>query len=294
MEIKLNVSIKDDQLSRGLVPMLGVMPQIEKSKDDSIILEFDGQGFITPVFVMALIVFCAKWGKKIKLRNIPSYLKTVKFNEGGMRPDKLRFSEFIAQMQEYYSKSYIPIISFSPKADNRDFIISTVEQTISSQAGLPGNVFNAVKYIISESVDNIADHSDSKRGYIFSQVYKQKGFLDLCIADTGITLLGSYNKMVGNGIDSDIEAIQAAQKRVSSKNKDGADNRGYGIYTSRKMIVDGLGGQYLMISGSSIYIKGNGYDNYYSMPNRMRWEGTIIALRIPLLKPGFNYINYFE
>lgn len=294
MEIKLCVNIQDDELSRGLLPMLKLMPKIENCKDEVAELVFEGREFFTPLFVLSFIVFCSKCGKKIRLCNLPGYLQTIKFQDLGLHPDQLRTSEFIAMMQKYLNKTYIPIINFPSKSDSRDSIISTVEQMIINQSSIPNNISQALRYIIAESLDNIADHSESQRGYVLAQVYKQKGYLDLCIADSGITLLGSYQKLKNNGITSDIEAMQAAQKRISSKNVNGTDSRGFGIYTSRRMLVDGMGGQYLMISGNAVYMLGKGYDDYYSFPSGIRWGGTIIAFRFPLSKPDFNYANFFE
>lgn len=288
------VNIEDDELSRGLLPMLHLMPQIESCSDDVVELVFEGREFFTPLFVLSLIVFCSKCGKRFRVQNLPGYLQTIKFGELGLQPDKMRGSEFIALMQKYLTKTYIPIINFPAKSDSRDGIITTVEQMIINQSSIPNNISQGLRYIIAESLDNISDHSESKRGYILAQVYKQKGYLDLCIADSGITLLGSYKKLNNTGIASDLEAIQAAQKRVSSKNVDGIESRGFGISTSRRMIVDGMGGQYLMLSGNAIYMLGKGYDNYYSFPSGLRWNGTIIAFRFPLNKPDFNYTKYFE
>lgn len=96
---------------------------------------------------------------------------------------------------------------------------------------------------------NITEHSESDRGYIFAQAYPTKGFLDVCIADRGVSLLGSYEKLPDNEILSDMEAIKAANRGLSSKNLPDAENRGFGIRTSKQMLIHGLGGQYLMISG---------------------------------------------
>ena len=148
--------------------------------------------------------------------------------------------------------------------------------------------------MIDETLDNITEHSESDRGYIFAQAYPRKGFLDVCIADRGVTLLGSYKKLPGNEIESDSEAIKAANRGLSSKNLPEAENRGFGIKTSKQMLIDGLGGQFLMMSGSSLYVKSRNIDSFYSMPNGLRWNGTIVALRIPYNAPTFNYINYIE
>ena len=60
------------------------------------------------------------------------------------------------------------------------------------------------------------------------------------------------------------------------------------------MLIQGLGGQYLMISGDSLYIKTRNLDSFYEMPHGLRWNGTIVALRIPYHSTTFNYINYIE
>lgn len=122
----------------------------------------------------------------------------------------------------------------------------------------------------------------------------RKGYLDICMADNGVTLLGSYKKLSDNEIIDDLEAIKAANRGISSKNLPEAENRGYGIQTSKRMLVEGLGGQYLMISGSCLYLKSPGHDNVYSVPDGLRWNGTIVALRIPVDSSQFNYVNYLE
>ena len=155
-------------------------------------------------------------------------------------------------------------------------------------------VTNGLKYMVDETLDNITEHSDSDRGYIFAQAYPTKGFLDVCIADRGINLLGSYMKLPDNEIASDMEAIKAANRGLSSKNLPDAENRGFGIKTSKQMLIQGLGGQYLMISGSSLYIKSRNLDSFYAMPRGLRWNGTIVALRIPYHSDIFNYIDYIE
>ncbi len=60
------------------------------------------------------------------------------------------------------------------------------------------------------------------------------------------------------------------------------------------MLTEGLGGQYLLLSGSSFYLKTPGFGSFYSLPNGLRWNGTIVAFRIPYNVDKFNYINYIE
>jgi anti-sigma regulatory factor (Ser/Thr protein kinase) len=85
------------------------------------------------------------------------------------------------------------IINFSAErsSDAKEAISSIVENIIIRQLNIKSNVANGLKYMIEETLDNITEHSESDRGYIFAQAYPRKGFLDVCIADRGVTLLGS-------------------------------------------------------------------------------------------------------
>ena len=125
--------------------------------------------------------------------------------------------------------------------------------------------------MIEETLDNITEHSNSDRGFIFAQSYPTKGYLDLCIADRGVSLLGSYQRIQGNEISTDLEAIEAANRGLSSKNLPDAENRGYGIYTSKRMLTEGLGGQYLLLSGSSFYLKTPRFDSFYSRKHPIKY-----------------------
>lgn len=296
MVIQEYVNIGDEKLINGLLPSVRIMSQIEKSSDDDIIIDFSKTQFVSPLFLLSLIVYASRCGKKITMCNVNAYMETICFHTEGIHPDRLRQSEFLAMMEGYSRKTYIPIISFPAQtnSDEKETMLSLAESIIIRQSGIENNVATGVKYMLEETIDNISEHSATDRGYIFAQSYPQKGFLDICIADRGITLLGSYRKMEGCGIEDDIEAIKAANKRISSKNRPEAENRGYGIYTSKKMLIEGLGGQYMMISGNALYVKSKSMDNFYILPDNLRFQGTIVALRIPYQNKSFNYINYVE
>lgn len=290
------INVSDDRLMNGLIPVVRIMQQAAVSEDDILQIDFSRTKFISPVFALSLIVFLSKCGKRYSFVNLNEYLSVIGFGNGGIRPDRMRKSEFLATMEGYIHRTYIPVVNFPAKADSdeKDIISSVVESIIIRQLSIPSNVAIGLKYMIEETLDNITEHSDSDRGFIFAQAYPTKGYLDLCIADRGVTLLGSYQRIPGNEIESDLEAIKAANRGFSSKNLPEAENRGYGIYTSKKMLTEGLGGQYLLLSGGSFYLKTPGFDSFYSLPDGLRWNGTIVAFRIPYNVDKFNYINYIE
>lgn len=296
MIIKEHIDVKDDRLIDGLTPVVQMMSQIECSREQDVTIDFSNTRFVSPVFVVSLIVYLTRCGKHISLINVPDYLKRIGLSDGGIKPDQMRQTEFLAALEKYASKTYIPIIDFAAgrNSDAKEVVSSIAENIIIQQLNIRSNVANGLKYMIDETLDNITEHSESDRGYIFAQAYPTKGFLDVCIADRGINLLGSYMKLPDNEIASDMEAIKAANRGLSSKNLPDAENRGFGIKTSKQMLIQGLGGQYLMISGNSLYIKSCNLDSFYAMPHGLRWNGTIVALRIPYHSVTFNYIDYIE
>ncbi len=296
MVINEHINVQDDRLTNGLIPVIHIMSQVEPSADKSLIVDFSRTQFISPVFALSLIVYLSRCGKRVSIRNVHDYLELIGIQSGGIRPDRMRWSEFLATMEGYSRKTYIPIINFPAKSNNdeKEAISSIVENLIIRQLSIPQNVATGFKYMVEETLDNITEHSESDRGFLFAQAYPQKGFFDLCVADRGVTLLGSYQKLAGNDIITDSEAIKAANRGISSKNRPEAENRGYGIHTSKRMLVDGLSGQYLMISGNSFYLKRPGFDSFYVLPEGIRWNGTIVALRIPYQSSKFNYVNYIE
>ena len=296
MIIKEHINVKDERLIDGLPPVVRIMSQIENSGELDVIIDFSNTQLISPVFALSFIVYLTRSGKQVSFRNIPEYLERIGLSYGGIKPDQMRHTEFLAVLEKYASKSYIPIIDFAAgrNSDAKEVVSSIVENMIIQQLNIRNNVANGLKYMIDETLDNITEHSESDRGYIFAQAYPSKGFLDVCIADRGVSLLGSYEKLPDNEMLSDIEAIKAANRGLSSKNLPDAENRGFGIRTSKQMLIQGLRGQYLMISGSSLYIKTLNLDCFYSMPHGLRWNGTIVALRIPYHSASFNYIDYIE
>ena len=148
--------------------------------------------------------------------------------------------------------------------------------------------------MLSEMTDNIFEHSRSDHGYILTQCYPKHGYADVCLGDTGITVLGSYRMAGSKEIHTDIDALKAANNGLSTKNLPNAENRGYGIITSKGMLVRGLGGQYLMLSGNAVYVDTPNGSGYIELPGGIRFKGTVIALRLPYRNDDFRYLDYID
>ncbi|MGM9740761.1 MAG: hypothetical protein ACI3ZP_09180 [Candidatus Cryptobacteroides sp.] len=214
-----------------------------------------------------------------------------------LNSNELRRGAFLATIEGYANKSYLPIVGFPAQRaydDNKAETMSAYENAAIKMFGIPGNVANCVRYVIDEIVDNISEHSGSEIGYICISGNIDSETLDVCIADNGKTLLGSYAASIDNEIDSDLEALQAANRGISTKNLPNAENRGYGITTSRNMLVTGLGGTFIMMSGEAIYLNSPNVRQFIQLPSGLSIKGTMVAIRIPYRNEKFNYINYVE
>lgn len=290
------IQCRDEYLSNSIAQALEFVSIIQKSDKSTILFDLSNIEEMSPALALSLIVYCSKSKKNIQFTNLEAGIKTIAFDTEGLKPDVFRESAFKAIMEGYSDKSYTPIVSFPSNSDSdyKDIVSTVVEDLIIRQLGIQSNVATGLKYIIEETLDNVTEHSRSDRGFIFAKANPGNGYLDISIADRGITLLGSYKSLSGNEIADDLEAIKAANRGISSKNLAEAENRGYGIYTSKKMIIDGLRGQYMMISGGAFYLKDDQYDNFFFLPEDCRWEGTVVSFRLYYNSPDFSYIKYIE
>lgn len=224
-------------------------------------------------------------------KNIQEYLNVIKFPKGL----SYECNDFANELNKYKTKTYLPICSIPSGLNNskiREEIISLFETILVSQTKIRGQLKIAVSYIINETIDNIVEHANVSNGWIMAQNYPTKGFLDVCIADTGDGILESYRKAKISNISTDAQAINKAINGLSTKEQ--GNTRGFGLKTSRKMLVEGLGGMFMLFSGDSFYIWTPNIETIFSeIP--YKWKGTIVAVRIPHTIPSnFNYTNYLE
>lgn len=299
MRIKDIIDIPSEKLSSGFSTALRICKKIKGSKDTSDIIDFSYARFVTPTFILPLLIYIKKTGsdKRIFIEHADGYLKSICFDQFGVNSGMMRKSEFTAFLEQFSKKRYIPLISFPAtcnRLEDKNDIMSVIESMIVKQSGLEQNIVSGIKYMLGEIADNISEHSKSAFGYILAQCYPTSKYIDICIGDTGITLLGSYADAPDCEIASDGEAMRAANSGISTKNLPDAENRGYGISTTRKMLVEGLGGQYMMVSGDTVYVNTRAGSGYFELPDGIRFEGTIVALRIPYGDEKFRYINYIE
>ena len=292
----------DERIGSSFNHIIQVVDKTEHTDGSIVVWDFCNVKFLHPFFLSPLAIYRHQSSKEIRCENISlemqSYLNNIYFDR------MLHFENAPKEsaehvMEHYASRSYTPLCSFSMNDENKDAFGSIVRNIIVRQAHLSTSVNTPLSYLLSELVDNIYEHSGSPNGYLFSQYLKREGCIDICIADGGITIPGSYKraKLFEQEIDGDpAEALRLANEGRSTKNRPGAENRGYGISTSRRMLVEALGGSFFMLSGSAFHrYECHGLNYYANISRIFYWPGTVILLRIPVNAPqGFNYIDYLE
>ena len=88
-------------------------------------------------------------------------------------------------------------------------------------------------------------------------------------------------------------ALKLATEGRSTKNRPDAENRGYGISSSKEMLVEGLSGSFFMLSGGAFHRHDANGNVSVKLPDTINWNGTIVLMRIPVQVPkGFDYYNY--
>lgn len=113
--------------------------------------------------------------------------------------------------------------------------------------------------------------------------------MDVCIIDRGRGFSRCYKEELG--LDwSDTEAVKNALKGLSSKK---TNERGFGLGTTKKLIVDGLGGQCFILSGSAGYLASPKQEINFGL-NGMSWQGVIIAFRIPKITNPIDVSKFWE
>ena len=151
-------------------------------------------------------------------------------------------------------------------------------------------------YLLDELICNIQQHSQAKCGYGFLKYNPDSNVIEIVVADMGICIYGSYvvaQKYLDKFGNSDAEALNLAQNGYSVKNLPDAENRGYGLSSSISMVVDGLQGEFAVLSGNALLIQSTKQKKILVLPKEIDYKGTMVMVRIPNKLPeGFNLYKY--
>lgn len=294
--IKINQPI-NAEIGASIEVLLSFLEKTNAIKqDDKVTIDLSAVNFAYPFFTLPIAsIINALQVNGIETNIIPSqhcssYLSTIRFPQGF---EPIENQEWAQGLEYYRQKTYLPVCNIPIKnSQTRNDLLSTFENILKQQLGIKGQLSTVISYLISEAMDNISDHANIENGWIMIQNYPTKGFLDICITDTGIGIWQSYQNCGNKNINSHASAIKEAINGHSTKDY---RERGFGLSTSRKMLVEGLNGSYFLFSGSAFYIWNQEFDQINAINVNNSWQGTMLALRIPKNIPeDFNYITYLE
>lgn len=288
---------QDDNMGSSINKLLEVLLQLDiVQPDDSIIIDITNIDFVYPFLFLPLTSLISKLrdnGHLVSILGSMSYLDTVLFPDGFSSVGKV---DWVDSLNYYRDRTYMPICQIPSGARDtgiRENLLTVFGDIMRHQLNITGQLRTAISYLISESMDNIVDHANVPNGWIMVQNYPSKQFLDICILDTGVGIHGSYINNNFPEIINDEMAIRQAINGQSTKQI--AKTRGYGINTSRRMLVDGINGKYFLYSGAAFYVYTSELEQITPLNRLYGWNGTMLALRIPRNIPTkFDYSAYLE
>lgn len=295
--IKIPNVDRDERIGSAFNHLFRLIFQIDGTGGESWIWDLEQASFFHPFFLAPLVIYKQTCRKNITCVNRPShisnYLNLICFDEPLLIGEDIDIG---TKLKPYVTKSYLPVCRFNLQQGNLDGLQSILQKIMEKQSNANSRIVLPLSYMLGELVDNMKEHSCGHYGYIFSQYLKKERCIDLVLADDGITIFGSYAKfgLYQDEIDGDESiALRLANEGKSTKNLPNAENRGYGISSSKQMLVDGLKGSFFMLSGSAFHRHDANGSEFIRLPDKINWAGTIILMRIPICVPKeFNYTKY--
>jgi len=284
-------------LGHTLFKLIQVSEIVNNSDDLTVSLDFSHTSMLHSVFLGGLHSFITTWlaqGRTVEIINIGEsirrYFSTVRFPEGF---DLKSHPHLGHNLKRYNLESFTPIVVFPTEGESRESAIGMVLNVIHQQCKYTGVFKQAVDYFVSELTNNVADHSNEPTGALFAQCYPEQGFIDITIWDGGIGVLASYLKTDKFEVNNEVDAIQAAVNGKSTKDR--AESRGFGLSTSRSLIVNGLGGTFLLWSGMTMFIDNVNRKHILKVDDSAFYQGCFLALRLPLhQRKEFDFYKLIE
>jgi anti-sigma regulatory factor (Ser/Thr protein kinase) len=303
LTIKINERFSDN-FGEPLSYVLNLLIQINEANPSEINFDFSACKFINPFVIGGIVAISNALkiaGKRVNFiidksnLSVSSYFDTIHFPEG-FAFDNLTSAEMNERLEEYHSKTFIPLVLFPTTINNegsalRENVLSAINTILSKQLKLTGNLLEAIYYLVDELTNNVADHSESQNGILFAQFYTTKNYMDVCIADFGKGIKQTYIDSGKADPVSDEQAIGFAITGKSTKNQ--SISRGFGISTSRRMLTEGLKGKFFLCSGDAMFYQNSEKQEIIALPPNAYFKGCMVALRIPILPNNqFDFYKY--
>ena len=280
MNLKCNISNTDDPLKQ-IQDCIDIMNEIDKAeleKGEILNLDFSDVEWMLPCSALLLSNKIIEACRRINIKISP--------------PNKRGVYEYLTRIGvplgcEVEGESFLPINHFSNK-DNVNEQISKISKHIGNK--VDKNFGFSVNYLLAELSDNIEQHSQFTQASIMTQYYSDKKYIDVGIFDNGITIPTVFEKK-GVQFSDDCDAIKKALEGVSTKEEQG---RGFGLRTSKKLVLEGLDGEMYVLSREGAIIL-NSKDKEKSQElMKKALKGTLVYMRFSAPKKSLNIIKYVE
>jgi hypothetical protein len=290
---KLRLTVPErfsDNFGEPVIHFLKILPLLNEEWSE-IEVDFGNNKFLVPHYLGPLSCILrqkAQQGIKISILNANenSYLSTVKFPLG-MDFETLNHEDISLYFNQYETKRYLPIIHFPTgtlfkEAEIRNKLLSAINALLKQQLKLPINILQAFYYFLDELTQNIVDHSGVFYGTIFAQFYPDKRFLDLSICDSGNGIFKNYLLSKKHEPKTNAEALNYAVYGRSTK--DIPESRGFGLNTSRTMLVKGMQGKFFLMSGNDFFVQTVIKEEIITLNEKTYYSGCMLNLRIPIFE----------
>lgn len=266
------------------------------------VVDVAGSKFLSPVLlcgVAALVRRHEEMGiashvdPKCRDEKLRSYLEAMRFPQG--ISGDINSEENRKALNTCAGRPFVPMMTFpanlKPNMD-REELLQGIENELARRSFMDGRATSAMKYILSEITGNINYHAGFGSGFVVAQYHVNNRYMDIAIADTGRGLLQTYLDSGKHTPSTDVDAMRLALAGHSAKAE---KHRGFGIRTSRKMVVKGLGGWFLIWSGSAMFVDNASGEQLVELTDGTSLPGCFFALRIPTVAPtSFSLYSYLE
>ena len=252
---------------------------------EKLVFNFSKLKWACPSLILPLSAYIKETDSSYNLAGSPikSYFNAINFPRGINS-----ISRFEAE--ERKNRTYTPIsILKKEEKEKRERLETLFQEMIYKILDASESAKNAIYYPISELVTNIFEHSKKNHGFIFGQLYPQKEYVDICVADSGRGLGKAYLEEKRLKL-SDEDAIREVMVEHSTKPNTG---RGYGVRTSKRVICEGLNGSFMLISGTAALISSGAQEILTRLPD-FYWPGVIVAYRIRKPKQPVDISRFIE
>ncbi len=232
-------------------------------------LDLSGEKFMYPTTLLPLLILIGEIPPNETImpenRDLANYIQVA-----------------LGQHLTHDTKTYIPLTKLPKQQRDASLIVEKIRR-LAEDTEIAVENSNELIYIVEELIANIYEHSEFREAYIFAQRYKNRGVMDLCFVDDGITIPRSFER-IGIIYDRNLhaEAIYNALHGLSSKREPG---RGTGLKSVGRVVREGFEGEILIVSGfGAVYAAAKGEPLFINLLEETEFKGTLASIRVPLKK----------